>query len=209
MKYLSYYILIAAYCLMACDNKPAYIVEEPAQEEDNTIYGGDWYKPSVNGPSIRMSDTTIKSKWMQMYAAFINEQAKEERFEYTKFFLTDINEDGTPEVILYGGCHATAGMMLTIYDNKVYSLPQVYPYSYIKGGNGMFHCHDIHGDDHDGAVFKMEKGKFIELYRYDIEYGKTDTDSIKKKLDEVYFSKGKSLRIWNDKTERYPFDLFL
>ena len=144
-----------------------------------------------------------------MYVAFIREKAKEDPFDYTKFFLTDVNEDGTPEVILYGGCHATASMILTIYDNKVYSLLQVYPYSYIKGGNGMLHCHDRHGDDHGGAVFKMEKGKFVELYRYEIEYGKTDTVSIKKKLDEDYFSKGKSLRIWNDKTESYPLDLIL
>jgi len=37
----------------------------------------------------------------------------------------------------------------------------------------------------------------------------TDTRPIEKRLDEVYFSKGTSLRMWNDNTEWYPIDFIL
>ena len=193
----------------ACAEIDSIIIDEPALEEGNIIYGGDWYKPSVNGPSFRLSDEMIESKWMQMYAEFINELAEEEFFDYSKFFLTDVNEDGTLEVILSGGCHATASMMLTTYKNKVYSSPRVYFYSYIKGGKGLLQHYDRHGDAYDGGIYKMKNGKFVELYNYVIQEGITDTKPIEKRLDEVYFSKGTSLRIWNDSTEFYPIDIFI
>ena len=193
----------------ACTETDSIIIDEPAPEESNVSYGGDWYKPSVNGPSFKMFDKTIQTKWMQMYAAFIKELAEEEFFDYTEFYLTDADEDGTPEVILSGGCHATASMMLTIYDNKVYSSPKVYFYSYIKGGKGLLQWHDRQGDCHGGGVYEMNKGKFIELFRYVFQEDVTDTKPIEKRLDEVYFSKGTSLRMWNDNTEWYPIDFIL
>ena len=185
-----------------------YIVEEPTLEEENVIYGGDWCRASVNGSTFKMCDGTLQSKWMQKYAAYIKEAAKGDSFDYTKFFLADVDENRVPEVVLGGGCHASANMMLTIYNDRVYSSPQVYFYSYITGGNGLLQCHDTHGGTYDGAVYKMQDGKFVELYKYMID-SITDTEPIKKNLDEVYFSKGKSLRIRSNNTEWYPMDIIL
>ena len=177
--------------------------------DSSVVYGGDWYKPSNDAPCISLTDEMLKSSWMETYKTALCDISKEKDFDYTNYCLADINEDGIPEILLAGGSHASAFTLLTIFNNIVYRSPQDCFYSYISGGTGLIHGHDRHGDYEEGRVYKLENGKFLELYRYSFDSNSTDRENIENNLDYFYFSKGESLRIWNEQTEWIPINVLL
>lgn len=240
-------LLLSALCV-GCTHEPEFIADTPKPEDTSVVYGGDWYKPSKNGPYLKISDRTFQTEWWKLYKDYVAKKTRDADFDYTEFCLVDIDDNGVPELLLGAGCMLSAFTMLTIYDNKVYSSPKDYFYSYIPG-KGIIHCHARFRNNECGCVYQVKSGMFETIFSYEINddelmdkadlpkdlqltceededgkvwaktawldgkmyyvslYSQADARPIMNRLDEVYFSKGNSLRIrseWYDLDTLFP-----
>lgn len=238
MNKLLFFLLLLYVLCCGCTHVPEFIAEEPRPEDTSVVCGGDWYKPSKNGPYLKISDRTFQTEWWKLYKDYVLEMSRAANFDYTEFCLVDIDGNDVPELLLGGGCTLSAFTMLTIYDNKVYRSLKEYFYSYIPG-KGLIHCHVRIRNNERGRVYQVRNGMFELICDYEINdaelmdkadmpkclrlscvgddgtmwvktarldgslldidvFQRADTRPIMNRLDEVYFSKGESLRICSE-----------
>lgn len=159
------------------------------------------------------------TKWMNYYTSYINENI--DTSAYTKSFLCYIDDDDIPELCLFGTCFGEGAIILSQYKGDVSEYISYWSPHYIERSglidNGYAH-HGSYGDH----IIQLKNGIFKEILHteaiwhdgtppyfvyiineqvVDTLYGADkDEDScpqIIEAVNQAYFSKGKSLDIYD------------
>ncbi|MBR1834888.1 MAG: hypothetical protein IJ785_05230 [Bacteroidales bacterium] len=187
MKY-AWTILIALTVLVSCNHMEHQ--NEVSYSQDSLV---EWYNSvfttSETDTTFSIPDYVLKSDWMQRYSLYIDrhftrngdiwiENKADNPFDCRYWTLAYVDNDTIPEMLLYGGCNASASVILTQHNGEVYVSPRGL-FSYIKG-SGLLHSQFRFDDETWGEVYEMTDGRFVERCSYNCSTVLIDTSDIDK-----------------------------
>lgn len=180
--------------LIFCCNKSQIIPNDAEKEEKSSVWESfeDKVFPTPKeDTAYSIPDYVYSTDWMQRYVQFIKknfeggEDYKWRRegggdfFDCKYWSLAYVDSDTIPEMLLYGGCWASASIILTQYNGKVYESPNGM-FMFIEGGKGLLHSQLSHSDEIWGAVYEINNGRFNEKVNYYCFNRHCDTAEIEK-----------------------------
>ena len=176
-------IILGLVLLASCNNKG----------QENGIDNFAWYdsvfsKAEYDTTTV-VPDYAFSTDWMQRYVQYIKDNFENrggdiwfsndtaEGFDCRYWTMAYVDDDTIPELLLYGGCNASASVILTQHNGEVYPSPRG-AFSYIKGGGGLLHSQFRYADETWGGVYEMKDGQFVEKCDYCCSSAFIDTNDI-------------------------------
>jgi len=181
-------ILISLVTLVSCQSHQSKNTNETANPDSLMAWYENVFTKSEEDTTLAIPDYVYTTDWMRKYAQYIEshfegrgdmwfEKTEDNSIDCKYWTLAYIDNDTIPEMLLYGGCNASASVILTQHNGEVYPSPRG-AFSYIKGGGGLLHSQFRYADETWGGVYEMKDGQFVEKCDYCCSSAFIDTNDI-------------------------------
>ena len=181
-------LIICLMVLVSCQSHHDKPNELSGNQNSIDVWFDNTFINAETDTSFVFPDYYFNTDWMQRYAQYIKNHfmnngdlwftnSVDDYFDCRYWTLAYVDNDTIPEMLLYGGCWASGGIILTQYENEVYSSPRG-AFSYIKNAGGLLHSQRRHDDDIWGVVYEMANGKFVEKVSYYCRTEYVDTNDV-------------------------------